>query len=93
MSYGLNVFNTNGSLGYSTDDVTWNQVDIFYVPPNGSVTNDYPVLSGKEGRAIQVLINAPALDRKSIAHTLTVNGTTVTASGGSEAAYILVLMR
>lgn len=93
MTYGLNVFNANGILGYSTDDVTWNQVDLFFVPANGSVTNTYPVLNGKEGRAIQVLINAPALDRKSIAHTISVDNTIVTVSGGSEAAYILVLMR
>ena len=92
-TYGLNVFNTNGSLGYSSDDITWNQVDLFYVGSYGSVTNTYSVLSNREARAIQILINAPALDRKSIAHTISIIGNTVTVSGGSEEAYIVVLMR
>jgi hypothetical protein len=93
MSYGLNIFNTNGSLSYSSDDVTWNQVDVFYLAGNSTVYKDYPVLNGKECRFVQILINSPPLDSKAIVHLITLNGTTVTAGGGSEDAYILVLMR
>lgn len=95
MSYGLQTFNSNGGLNYTTDDVTWNQVDLFYTAVGASVTKNYPVIVGKDAKAIQVLINAPSLNSRSVAKTLTVNTTTgdVTASGGTEAAYIMVLMR
>jgi hypothetical protein len=91
--YGLNTFKSDGSLAYSTDDVTWNQVDFFSVSAGGSASYSYPVLSGREVLTAQILIDAPPTTRKAIAHTVTVSGTTVSASGGSENAYILVLMR
>lgn len=93
MTYGFNLFNSSSALVYSTDDVTWNQVDFFSVAGSGSASNTYAVLSGKEVLTLQILINAPPTDRKALAHTITVTGTTVSVSGGSEAAYILVLMR
>lgn len=93
MSFGLNVFNASGGLAYSSSDVTWNQVDFFLVPANGSVTNSYSVLSGREVLTVQMFVNAPPTDRKATAHTVSVSGTTVSASGGSESSYIMVLMR
>ena len=89
----MNVFNSAGALTYSTSDVTWNQVEFFYVPANGSVSLNFPVLSGREVLTAQILIDAPPDTRKAIAHTVTVSGINVSASGGSENAYILVLMR
>jgi len=91
--YGLNTFKANGSLSYSTDDVTWNQVDFFMVSGGGSASYTYPILSGREVLTAQMLINAPPFTRRALAHTITVSGTTVSVSGGSEDAYILVLMR
>ena len=93
MTFGLEVFKSNGALGYSSDDVTWNQVDFFYVGAGGSETHNYAALAGRTVLTVQMFINPPPNDRKAIAHTVTVSGTTVSASGGSEAAYILVLMR
>jgi hypothetical protein len=93
MSFGLAVFAANGLLTYSSEDVTWNQVDFFYLPAGGSVSNNYPVLDGHEVLLAQVFVQAPPSDRKAIAPTLSQSGTTITASGGSEAAFILVLMR
>jgi hypothetical protein len=93
MSHGIQVFNANGSLGYSTADVTWNQVDFFRVEGFSSAQRDYPVIVGREVLLLQILINPPPVDRRAVAHSLAAVGATVTASGGSEASYILVLMR
>jgi len=93
MTFGMNVFKSDGSLAYSTDDVTWNQVDFFYIGASGSVSNNYASISGRETLLVQMFINPPPSDRRAIAHSMSVSGTTVSVSGGSEAAYILVLMR
>lgn len=93
MSYGIEIRNEYGALTYSTSDVTWNQVDFFSIAANGSVTNTYPALAGREFLSFQVLIDPPPLDRKAIAHTITRSGTQVSVSGGSENAFILILMR
>jgi len=92
-THGLQVRDASNRIIYSTDDVTWNQVDYFFVSGNGSVSQTFSVLSGREVLTLQILIDAPPITRRAIAHTITVNGTTITASGGSENAYILVLMR
>lgn len=93
MSFGLNVFHSNGNLTFSTDDVTWNQVDFFYVAGGGSATHTYPVLDGRSVLTVQMFINPPPVDRRAVAHTVTVAGTNVSVGGGSEGEYILVLMR
>jgi hypothetical protein len=91
--YGLNIYKPNHSLAYSTTDVTWNQVDFFYVAGGGSASHVYPTIAGREVLTTQVLVNSPPTNRRAYAHNVTVSGTTVSASGGSENAYILVLMR
>lgn len=93
MSYGIEIYDAYGTLTYSVNDVTWNQVDYFYAPGGGSVSNTYPILDGKEVLVFQLMIDPPPTDRRAVAHNLSVSGTTVTASGGSENAYVLVLMR
>lgn len=99
MAYGLEVYNGFGNLSYSSTDVTWNQVDYFTVtalPSPQSVTKTYPVIIGKEVLVLQLLIDAPPTNRRALAHTITKetgNTGTVTVSGGSENALILVLMR
>jgi len=93
MTFGMNVYKPSGGLVYSTDDVTWNQVDFFYMSANSSVANSYAALSGREALVIQMFIDPPPTDRKMTAYTITVSGSTVNVSGGSENVYILVLMR
>lgn len=93
MSHGVEIYDASGNLTYSVNDVTWNQVDYFFVAGGGSASNTYPILDGREVLVFQLLIDPPPSDRRAQAHTLTVSGTTVTASGGSENAYVLVLMR
>lgn len=93
MSFGLEVLKANGTLAYSSADVTWNQVDFFAVAGDESAENDYPALAGREIMTVQIMIDPPPLTRKATAHTVTTNGTTISVSGGSESTYILVLMR
>jgi len=93
MSHGLEVYKANGQLAYSTADVTWNQVDFFFIAANGSESRTYPVLSGREVLLAQVFVNAPPSDRKAKAHVLDRVGNIVLAYNGTEDAYILVLMR
>jgi len=95
-SYGIQIFSpktTARQIIYNTNAVTWNQVDIFTVAGGDSVTKDYSFLSGREIKVQQILLNAPPVDRKAVAHTCAVLGTLVRVSGGSETAQILVLMR
>ena len=48
MSYGLSVFKTDGSLGFSTADITWQTLDQFTVNANASVSNTYNEASGMD---------------------------------------------
>ena len=93
MTFGLNVMNASGGLTYSSADVTWNQVDFFKVDADSSASYSYPVLAGREVLTVQMFIDPPPTDKKATAHTVTVSSTTVSASGGKVASYILVLMR
>lgn len=93
MSFGLEIFGASGTLAYSSSDVTWNQVDLFSIGRAETRSFTYPALEGREVLVAQLLVDPPPTDRRAIAHTITVNGSTVTASGGSENAYILVMMR
>jgi hypothetical protein len=91
--YGLRINNRDGSVAYTSDAVTWNQVDTFICPGYSGVSNNYPVLLNKEVLVVQSLINAPPVDRRAIAHKIAVQGTNVSVSGGSESALIVVLVR
>jgi hypothetical protein len=95
MTFGLELFSSGGNTTFSTTDVTWNQVDYLFVPKNSSASGVYPAIAGREVLTVQMFINSPPTDREATAHTVTVDATTntVTATGGSEDAYIMVLMR
>ena len=98
-THGLEVYNSTGGLVYSSADVTWNQVDYFSVNAltgtSYSKTYSFLANAGKEVKILQILVNAPPTDRRALAHTTSFNSSTgvVTISGGSESAFILVLMR
>lgn len=91
--FGMAIAKANRRVTYSSLDVTWNQVDFFEVPANGDVWRDYPALAGREVLAAQIMIDPPPLNRRAIAHYITVTGTIVHVAGGSERTYVLVLMR
>jgi hypothetical protein len=93
VTFGLGVFKPSGALAFSSDDVTWNQVDMMYCPGGGSAQGNYSVLAGREVLAVQIMIDPPPLNRRAVAHSISVSGTNVTVAGGSESAYIIILMR
>ena len=93
MSYGLQILNSAGGLTYDSSSVTWNQVDFFEVAANSAVSKTYPFCIGREILVTQHFINPPPADRKMLAHIISVNNGTVSISGGSEQAHVLVLMR
>lgn len=93
MAYGMELFRSTGVLDYSSTDATWNQVASFMVNGGASHSASYAALSGRTSLVTQMFINAPPTDRKALAHTISVSGTTVTVSGGNETVFILVFMR
>lgn len=93
MTQGIRLFRAGGTMVYSSDSVTWNQVDYFYLPAGGSVNNSYPVIDGKECQVMLFFVSAPPANMKAVAPTSTVTGTTVSISGGTVAVYALVMMR
>jgi len=91
--FGVNIMSGTGRLIYSTAVVTWNQVDFFYLPGGQTFSKFYQVLVGKEVLVTQLFVNPPPLDRAAVAYTISSSNGTVTLSGGSEAVFVLVLMR
>ena len=95
MSYGFRMWGADGSIQYDSASVTWNQVDFYSVSAGSSDTRTFSSLSGKEVKVGLFFIDPPLLTRKATSHTATLsnNNSTISISGGSEAMYILVLMR
>jgi hypothetical protein len=80
MSYGLSVFKTDGSLGFSTADVTWQTLDQFTVAANASVSNSYSEASGMSIIAQRQLVNVPPNSQEDYVPNVTINGTTVSVA-------------
>ena len=59
MAHGLNVYKADGSLGFSTADVTWQTVDQFTVAANATVANTYSEVAGMTVIAQRQLVNVP----------------------------------
>lgn len=80
MAYGLSVFKTNGSLGFSTADITWQTLDQFTVAANASVSNTYNEASGMTIIAQRQLVNVPPSSQEDYAPNVTISGTTVSVA-------------
>ncbi len=80
MSYGLSVFKSDGSLGFSTADVTWQTLDQFTVNANASVSNSYSEASGMTIIAQRQLVNVPPNSQEDYVPNVTINGTTVSVA-------------
>lgn len=93
MSFGFQIFDASGVLRFDSTDVTWNQVTFYSVAAGGSDSRSIPQIGGKSVAIGQIMVNPPLTDRKAVAHTVSVSGTTVTVSGGSETVYIIVLVK
>ena len=82
MSYGLSVFKTNGSLGFSTADITWQTVAQFTVAANASVSNTYSEASGMTIIVQRQLVNVPPNSQEDFIPNVVVsnNSQTITVS-------------
>jgi len=80
MAYGLNVYKDDGSLGFSTSDITWQTLEHFTVAANASVTKYYPEATGFTIIAQRQLVNVPPSSQEDYAPDVTVSGTTVTVA-------------
>jgi len=82
VSYGLNVYKANGSLGFSTADVTWQTVAQFTVAANATVSNTYSEAAGMTVIAQRQLVNVPPSSQEDYAPNVTVsnNSQTITVA-------------
>ncbi len=95
MSYGLSIFKSDGSLGFSTADVTWQFLDQFTVNANASHSESYSEASGMTIIAQRQLYNAPPNSQEDYVPNVTVSGTTVSVapqSGLSSSKCIIIVM-
>lgn len=78
-------------LVYSSNDVTWNQVDSFVAGSGLTVTKSYAFLTAagvNELITMQFMINTLDPDTAALTHTVSISGTTVTATpAGSQGTF------
>jgi hypothetical protein len=82
VSYGLSVFKADGSLGFSTSDVTWQTVAQFTVAANATVANTYSEIAGMTVIAQRQLVNVPPNAQEDYVPNVTVsnNSQTITVA-------------
>ena len=80
MSYGLNLYNSDGSLGFSTADVTWMQIDQFTVAANASVSNSYPEVAGMTVITQVQMVKDPPESQEAYAPNVTIGATSVSVA-------------
>tara|TARA_R110002020_G_scaffold377840_1_gene588893 strand:- start:591 stop:890 length:300 start_codon:yes stop_codon:yes gene_type:complete len=80
MSYGLSIFKADGSLGFSTADITWQTLDQFTVAANASVSNTYNEASGMDIIVQRQLVNVPPNSQEDFVPNVSISGTTVSVA-------------
>ena len=82
MSYGLSLFKSDGSLGFSTADVTWQFLDQFIVSANASFSHNYTEASGLDIIVQRQLYDAPPNSQEDYIPNVVVsnNSQTITVS-------------
>ena len=80
MSYGLNIYKSDVTLGFSTLDITWMPIDQFEVAANGTVSNNYPIATGMTISTQIQMVNDPPGSQEAYAPEVTVSGTTVSVA-------------
>jgi len=82
VSYGLSVFKDDGSLGFSTADVTWQTVAQFTVAANATVSNTYSEAAGMTIIIQRQLVNVPPSAQEDYIPNVTVsnNSQTITVA-------------
>jgi hypothetical protein len=81
MAHGLSVFKADGSLGFSTADITWQTVAQFTVAANATVANTYSEAAGMTVIAQRQLVNVPPSAQEDYVPNVVVsNSQTITVS-------------
>jgi hypothetical protein len=82
VSYGLNVYRSDGTLGFSTADVTWQTVAQFTVAANATVSNTYSEAAGMTVIVQRQLVNVPPAAQEDYVPNVTVsnNSQTITVA-------------
>tara|TARA_R110002074_G_C12457027_1_gene659095 strand:+ start:437 stop:742 length:306 start_codon:yes stop_codon:yes gene_type:complete len=82
MAYGLSVFKTDGSIGFSTADITWQTVAQFTVAANATIANTYSEIAGMAVIAQRQLVNVPPNSQEDYAPNVTIsnNSQTITVA-------------
>ncbi len=80
MAYGFSMYKADGSLSFSTADITWQTLETFTVAANGSVTKYYPEAAGFTIIAQRQLVNVPPSSQEDYVPDITISGTTVTVA-------------
>ena len=80
MSHGINVYKADGTLGFSTLDITWMQIDQFTVAANASVSNTYPEISGMTIITQMQMINDPPASQEAYAPEVVISGATISVA-------------
>ena len=80
MSYGLSIYKSDGSPGFSTADITWQTLDQFTVAANASVNNTYNEASGFTIMAQRQLVNVPPDAQEDYVPDVSISGNTVSVS-------------
>jgi len=76
MSQGLEVYNENGDITYSTGDISWNMVDKFIVLANETITKKYNYLDGYTLLVQIQMINDPPFHDEAWAPKVLIEDTT-----------------
>ena len=96
MAFGIEIYDENGNKTYDSTDTTWVQAGYFDLPESGGTFELSQLIpDGVEYIAVQLFVNVPSADSKMLAHNITFDteAKTMTASGGSDRAGVLVLVR
>jgi hypothetical protein len=92
--FGLDIYNGNQQLVFTTTDTAWSLVGFFAARPEVLFTAEYPAAAGMELRTLQQLIDVLPNDQEAYTHTITVSGNMVTSSGnGTQTTLIMVFGR
>jgi len=85
-----------GGVWFSSNDIVWNQIDIFEIGGGRVVSKDYsyvPGFASWEKLVLQCFMDPPPSTRKMLQYSYSWNGATLSLSGGSERTLITVLGR
>lgn len=77
MSYGLELFKADGSLGFSSEDMTWTLLGVYTSAANTNATHtNVPVMPNRV--VTRLMVDQVSGDDEAYVHTYTLTGSTLT---------------